>query len=158
MKSSHKFLFLLAASLAVPLLAMGAPAALFQGGGYGAGQERGGQRGPMSPDEELKRLTKQFNLTADQQSKIKPILEDQQKKMGDVRNDSSLDRQTMRSKMMQIRQDSNDQIRALLDDQQKAKFDKMEQQREDRMRGQRGGGPGGPNAGNSGGSAPAPQN
>lgn len=163
MKSSRKFLFVLATFLAVPLLAAGAPAAPYQGGGYGGGQGRGGQRGPMSPDEELKRLTKQFNLTADQQSKIKPILEDQQKKTEDVRGDSSIDRQTMRSKMMQIRQDSNDQIRALLDDQQKTKFDKMQQEREDRMQNRRGGpggqgAPGGSGGDNSGGNAPPPQN
>ena len=45
-------------------------------------------RGPMSPDDRLKQMTKDFNLTADQQTKIKPILVDSQKKMEDLRNDS----------------------------------------------------------------------
>ena len=48
----------------------------------------------------------------------------------------------MRQKMMQIRQDTNDQVRALLDDKQKEKFDKQEQERQDRMQNRRGG-PGG---------------
>lgn len=100
-------------------------------------------------------MTKDLNLTADQQSKIKPILVDEQKKMEDLRNDSSGDRQAMRGKMMQIRKDTSDQVRAVLDDKQKEKFDKQEQQREDRMRNGRGGGPGGDN---SGGNPPAPQN
>ena len=104
----------------------------------------------MSPDDRLKRMTKEFNLTADQQSKIKPILVDEQKKMEDLRNDSSGDRQAMRGKMMQIRQDTNDQVRALLDDKQKEKFDKQEQERQDRMQNRRGGGPGGPGGDNSG--------
>ena len=112
----------------------------------------------MSPDEQLKRMTKDFNLTADQQAKIKPILVDARKKMEDVRNDSSGDRQAMRQKMMQIRQDTNDQVRALLDDKQKEKFDKQEQERKDRMQNRQGGGPGGPGGDNQGGNPPPPQN
>ena len=158
MNSKRKYLWILTLLLAVPLLAVGATAAPYQGGGYGGGQGGGGRRGPMSPDDQLKRMTKDFDLTADQQAKIKPILVDAQKKMEDVRNDSSGDRQTMRQKMMQIRQDTNDQIRALLDDKQKEKFDKQEQERQDRPQNRRGGGSGGPGGDNSGGNAPAPQN
>jgi Spy/CpxP family protein refolding chaperone len=158
MNSKRIYLWILTLLLAVPLVATGAPAAPYQGGGYGGGQGGGGRRGPMSPDDQLKRMTKDFDLTADQQAKIKPILVDSRKKMEDVRNDSSGDRQTMRQKMMQIRQDTNDQIRALLDDKQKEKFDKQEQERQDRPQNRRGGGPGGPGGDNSGGNAPPPQN
>ena len=158
MNSKRKCLWILTLLLAVPMLAARAPAAQYQGGGYGGGQGEGGRRGPMSPDDQLKRMTKEFNLTADQQSKIKPILVAEQKKMEDLRNDSSADRQTMRGKMMQIRQDTNDQVRALLDDKQKEKFDKQEQERQDRMQNRRGGGPGGPGGNNPGGNPPPPQN
>jgi periplasmic protein CpxP/Spy len=158
MNSKRKYLWILTLLLAVPLVATGAPAAPYQGGGYGGGQGGGGRRGPMSPDDQLKRMTKDFDLTADQQAKIKPILVDAQKKMEDVRNDSSGDRPAMRQKMMQIRQDANDQIRALLDDKQKEKFDKQEQERQDMPQNRRGGGPGGPGGDNSGGNAPTPQN
>ena len=116
-----------AVALAMPLLAMTASAAQYQGG------PMGGRRGPMSPDDRLKQMTKDFNLTPDQQTKIKPILVDEQKKMEDLRNESAGDRQAMRSKMMQIQKDTNAQIRALLDDKQKEKFDKQEQEREQRM-------------------------
>jgi Spy/CpxP family protein refolding chaperone len=158
MNSKRKYLWILIFLLAVPMLAAGAPSAPYQGGGYGGGQGGGGRRGPMSPDDQLKRMTKDFDLTADQQAKIKPILVDAQKKMEDVRNDSSGDRPAMRQKMMQIRQDTNDQVRALLDDKQKEKFDKQEQERQDRPQNRRGGGPGGPGGDNSGGTAPPPQN
>jgi Spy/CpxP family protein refolding chaperone len=161
MNSKRKGLWILTLLLAVPMLASGAPAAPYQGGGPGGAQGEGGRRGPMSPDDRLKRMTKDFNLTADQQSKIKPILVDAEKKMEDVRNNSSLDRQTMRGKMTQVRQDTNDQVRALLDDKQKEKFDKQEQERQDRMRNRRGGGPGGPGGpggDNQGGNPPLPQN
>ena len=158
MNSKRKYLWILTLLLAVPMVATGAPAAPYQGGGYGGSQGGGGRRGPMSPDDQLKRMTKDFDLTADQQAKIKPILVDAQKKMEDVRNDSSGDRQAMRQKMMQIRQDTNDQVRALLDDKQKEKFDKEQQERQDRTQNRRGGGPGGPGGDNSGGNAPPPQN
>jgi protein CpxP len=147
MNSRPKCLWILTALLAAPMMAAGVPAAPYQGGGYGGGQRGGGRRGPMSPDEQLKRMTKDFNLTADQQAKIKPILVDEEKKMEDLRNDSGADRQTMRGKMMQIRQDTNDQVRALLDDKQKEKFDKEEQERADQTQNRRGG-PGGPGGGN----------
>ena len=112
----------------------------------------------MSPDDQLKRLTKDYNLTVDQQAKIKPILVDEQKKMEDLRNDSSVDRQTVRGKMMQIRQDTNDQVRAQLDDKQKEKFDKQEQERQERMQNRRGDGPVGPGRENPGGNPSPPQN
>jgi len=157
MNSNCKYFWILTLLLAVPMLAAGVPPEQYQGGGYGGGQEGGGRRGPMSPDDQLKRLTKDFNLTADQQAKVKPILVDTEKKMEAVRNDSSGDRQTMRQKLIQIRQDANDQVRALLDDKQKEKFDKQEQERQDRMQNRRGGGPGGP-GGDNPGDNPPPQN
>lgn len=159
MKHNRKLLCMLLTLLAIPLFAAGAPAATPQGSGPGGG----GRRGPMSPDEQLKRMTKDLDLTSDEQAKIKPILVDEQKKMEDLRNDSGGDRQAMREKMMQIRQDHRDHLRAVLDDKQKKKFDKQEQQREERMQGRRGGGSGGPGGqdgpgGANPGNDPPPQN
>jgi Spy/CpxP family protein refolding chaperone len=161
MNSKRKYLWILTMLLAVPMLAISALATTYQGGGYGGGQGGGPRREPMTPDEQLKRMTKNFNLTADQQTKIKPVLVDAQKKMEDLRNDSSVDRQTMRQKMMQIRQSTNDQVRSLLDDTQKEKFDKQEQERQQQMQNRQGGRPGGqggPGGDDQGGNAPPPQN
>ena len=157
MRLKHRGFWVLAFLLAVPFVASGAAAAPYQGGGYGGGNGGGARREPMTPDEQLKHMTKNFNLTADQQSKIKPILVDARKKMDDARSDSSGDRQAMRQKMMQIRQDTNEQFRAQLDDKQKEKFDKEEQVREGRMQNRRGGpgGPGGSGGDNTGGNPPA---
>ena len=160
MRSKRNYFWILTVLLAMPLLAVGTRATQYQGGGQGGpgGYGRGERRGPMSPDDRLKQMTKDFDLTADQQTKIKPILVDAQKKMEDLRNNSSGDRQSMRGKMQQIQQDSSTQIRALLDEKQQAKFDKMEQERQERMRNRRGRGPGGP--GGPGGNNPdgPPQN
>jgi periplasmic protein CpxP/Spy len=156
MTSKLKYLWLLVLLLTAPLIGANASAAQYQGGGPGGGQGRGGPRGPMSPDDRLKQMTKDLKLTDDQQSKIKPILADEQKQMEDLRNDASGDRQAMRGKMMDIRKATNDQVRAQLDDKQKEKFDKQEQEREDRMKNRRGPGPGGPDGDNP--PPPPPQN
>jgi Spy/CpxP family protein refolding chaperone len=163
MRSKRSYFWMLSVLLALPLAAIAAPAAQNQGGGqggYGGQGGGGGRRGPMSPDDRLKQMTKEFNLTADQQTKIKPILTDEQKKMEDIRNDSSGDRQSMRGKMIQVQQDTNTQVRALLDEKQQAKFDKIQQEREARMQNHHGGGPGGPGGpgDDSGGAPPPPQN
>ena len=155
MNANRKTLWVFAFLLAFPLFAATASAAPYQGVGYG--RPGGGRGGQMSPDQRLKRMTKELNLTADEQAKIKPILVDEQKKMQDLMNDSSNDRQAMRAKMMQLRKDTNDQIRALLDDKQKETFDKLEAERQERMHNRRGGGMGGPGGENPGG-GPSPQN
>ena len=148
MISNRRCAYLLALLLAVPLVAGGVVAAQRQGvqGGPRGQMGRGGRRGPMSPDERLKQMTKDFNLTTDQQTKIKPILEAEQKKMQDLMNDTSGDRESMRAKMQEIQKDASKQVRDLLDDKQKEMFDKQEQERQQRMRDRRGGagGPGGP--------------
>src|ERR1039458_7382836 len=119
MISKRRCIWILSLLLAMPFLAGSASAAQNQGGGGPRGQGGpGGPRGPMSPDARLKKMTKDFNLTSDQKVKIKPILEDEQKKIQDLRNDTNADRQSMRSKMMQIQQDTNTKIRATLDDKQ----------------------------------------
>jgi len=165
MRSNRSIYWALSLFLALPFLPASAPAAQYQGGGPGGGQgggqgggmRGGGPRGPMSPDDRLKQMTKDFNLTADQQAKIKPILVESQKKMEDLRNDSSGDRQAMRSKMMDIQKDTNTQIRAQLDDKQKDMFDKQQERMQNRQR--RGpGGPGGPGGDNSGMGGPSQNN
>jgi hypothetical protein len=97
-------------------------------------------------------MTKTFNLTADQQSKLKPILIDERKKIDDVRDNTSLERSTMFDRIKQIRQDTDAKVRALLDDKQKETFDKMQHEREDRMKNRQGG----PGEDNSGGNPPSP--
>ena len=124
-----------------------------QGGqpGQMGGQRMGGPRGPMSPDAQLARLTKELNLTQEQQDKIKPILEDQQKQMEALRNDSSVQGPDRRSKMMDIRKDHTDQIRNVLTSDQQTKFDEMQKRMMER------GGRRGPRGENGGGNPPPPQ-
>ncbi len=96
----------------------------------------------MSPDQRLQRMTQQLNLTADQQAKIKPILEQEQQQMQTLHGDTSMSQQDKWSKMQQIRQGTNDQIKAVLTPDQQQKFVQMTERHGPGM-GHGGMGPGG---------------
>ena len=153
MSFNRKYLWSLALLMVAALIPAGGFAAPPQGG---YGEDMGGRRGGPSPEQQLQQLTKTLRLTAEQQTKVKPILVDGRKKMNAVRDDSTLDRRAMFDKMMQIRKDTDDKVRTQLNDQQKDKFDKMLQERAERMQERSGGGAAGSSGDNSGGSAPAP--
>ena len=113
------------------------------GGGSGHGQ-------PMSADQRLQMMTKQLNLTPDQQQKIKPLLESESQQMQALHQDTSLSQEDRMSKMQQIRQGTNEQIKSSLNPDQQQKFDEMMSRR-----GHGHGDPGG--APPQGQSAPPPQ-
>jgi periplasmic protein CpxP/Spy len=106
-----------------------------QGQGYG-------HRGMMSPDEQLNHLTKALNLSSDQQTQIKPILENAHQQAMQIHQDQSLAQQDRFAKMQALHQDTNTKIEAVLNDPQKQKFEQMQAKRMEHMRG---------------GQAPAPQ-
>ncbi|MGA7316720.1 MAG: hypothetical protein WBX22_22435 [Silvibacterium sp.] len=83
----------------------------------------GGHRRTMDPDQQLARLTKRYNLSANQQGQIKPILMDQQRQMLLLRQDSSLAPDEKKAKMWGIHSDSNSKIEAVLNDDQKKQFE-----------------------------------
>ena len=116
---------ILPATLALGLALMGI-SAWAQMGTMGSGQE-GGQMGhrPMSPDQRLQMMTKKLNLSPDQQTKIKPILENESQQMQALHQDSSMSQEDRMSKMQQIRQSSNEQIKSNLNSDQQQKFEEM---------------------------------
>jgi hypothetical protein len=93
-----------------------------------APQEQGqGHRGMhMDPNRQLEHLTKTLNLTADQQTQIKPILTDRQQKMQALFQDQSLTREDRHSKAEAIQQDTKTRLEAALNDQQKQQFEEMQ--------------------------------
>src|SRR6202167_5932213 len=112
-----------------------------QGGGHG---QWGGHQ--QSPDEQVARMTKRYNLSSDQQAQIKPILANQQQQMQALRQDSSLSREDKMAKMKSIRDDSSSKIQAVLNDTQKQKFAQDQQRRQERMQEQSAAPAGGPSA------------
>ena len=117
--------FLRAATMACLLLgamavfAQEPPPAQPQGGG-------GWQRGQMpTPEQRLQRMTQALNLTEDQQAKIKPILENESTQMQSLRSDTSLSQADQRTKMRQIRENTNSQINPILTADQQKQYAEM---------------------------------
>jgi protein CpxP len=108
-----------------------------QAEGGGMGGHRGGHM--MDPDERLAKMTKRYKLTADQQSQIKPILQDEQQQMQSMRSDTTSSREDKRAKMQSMHQASTQKIEAVLTDEQRQKFDadqqKMQERRSEHMHG-----------------------
>jgi hypothetical protein len=112
-----------------------------QGGPGGGGPRR------MDPNKQLEHMTQALDLTADQQSQIKPVLIDRQQKLQTLFQDQSMSEDDRRAKARSVVEESNSKIESVLNDQQKQKFAAMQQH----MRR----GPGGPPPG---GAPPQPQN
>lgn len=83
-------------------------------------------------------LSKRLNLTADQQSKLLPIMSDRQQQMRAIFQDSSLSKENRIAKMKTVRKDSNAKIEALLTDQQKQNFEQLQQEMRQRAHNHRG--------------------
>jgi protein CpxP len=84
-------------------------------------------QGPHAPNpqQQLARLTKQLQLSADQQAKIGPILQSRDQQIQALRADTSLSPPDRRAKMMSIVQDSTKQVDALLTDAQRDQWKAM---------------------------------
>lgn len=80
----------------------------------------------MNPDAQLKHMTRQLDLSADQQAQIKPILESRQQQMQQLWQDQSMSRDERHQKMQAIQQDTSDKIEAVLNDTQKQKYESMQ--------------------------------
>ncbi len=117
--------------LAAGLISMAAPFAAAQANDNQSApppsQENGGHHhGPFDPAQRTQELTKKLKLTSDQQTKVQSILESEHSQMESLRQDSSVSQQDRHSKMMDIHQTSDTQIRALLDPDQQKKWDEMQ--------------------------------
>ena len=93
------------------------------------------QRGKKgySPEQQLERMTTQLNLTDAQKPKVKAVLEAQQKKMQEIRDET--DQDTRRTKMQDLRKDTEKKMKEILNEDQFKKYQEMMQRR-----GKKGGG------------------
>jgi Spy/CpxP family protein refolding chaperone len=126
-KNAIRFLivaFAFAAS-SLPALAQGAPA--------GATGESQGKPHLPSLDERVQHMTKMLNLSDDQQTKVKSILQDEHKQMAPLRQDTSLAPEDRHAKFQQIHGATAQKIREVLNDEQKAKFDQMQAEHKGHM-------------------------
>ncbi len=89
---------------------------------------------PPSIDDQVKMLAADLNLTDDQQSKIKTILQDQREHGMKIAQDPALPRDEKISKIHDLRANTISQVRATLtSDEQRQKFDAMVKAQEQKM-------------------------
>ena len=93
-------------------------------GGQGGGQGRG--RG-MSVDARMERLTTELSLTDAQKPKVKAVLEDTQKKMRELRDDSSLSQDQRREKFTALREEESKALKPILTPEQMEKYKNLPQ-------------------------------
>ena len=105
-----------------------------------APQQGQAMQGPRRGGDMTAMLTRELNLTPDQQTQVKAINDDSRSQMMALRNDTSTPQADKRAKMMDIRKSSDEKIRALLTDEQKTKFDAMQAKMQERMKQRRQGG------------------
>jgi Spy/CpxP family protein refolding chaperone len=94
------------------------------GPGQMGGPGKQGMRGGNFAD----RLTKELNLTPEQQTQIKPILEDTRSQMKALHEDTSLAPDQKKAKGKEIRDASNAKIKAFLTPDQQKKMDQMKKE------------------------------
>ncbi|MGC2112170.1 MAG: hypothetical protein WA655_21810 [Candidatus Korobacteraceae bacterium] len=144
------------ALLAISITCLGAmlyaqaPTGQDQSGGMqppSSGQEGHHRPGkPLTKDERLQRLTQTLDLTADQQQKIRPILENETQQMDTLRGDASIPRDQRWDKAKAIMDNTKSQIKPLLNPDQQKKYDEITSRRPAP----------GPGAGQGPGAPPAP--
>lgn len=99
-------------------------------------QKHGGQM--RSSDEMMQDLTTKLNLTADQQTKIKSIMDESHQQMRATMNDQSLSKEDKHAKMKSMHDSIHAKVREVLTDEQKPKFDAMVKDMENNMNGTHG--------------------
>ena len=87
------------------------------------------KKGGMSVEQRMERLTTELTLTDAQKPKVKAVLEDSQKKMTELRNDTALDQPQRREKFQALREEELKKMKAILTPEQYTKYEAMPQGR-----------------------------
>jgi protein CpxP len=87
---------------------------------------KGGKKG-YTVEQQMERLTEQLTLTDAQKPKVKAVLEEQQKKMQELRSET--DQDTRRTKMQDLRKETEKKMKEILNEDQFKKYQEMSQRR-----------------------------
>lgn len=74
-------------------------------------------------DSRIDRLSKELNLTAEQQAAIRPIMEDEVNKLKELRKKTGLNATERRAKLHELRQDTSNKMRSILTEEQRQKYE-----------------------------------
>ena len=86
-----------------------------------------GKRTPPTIEQQMDRLNTALTLTDEQKPKVKAVLEEQQKAMQKIREDSSLEQDARRTKMQDLRKEMNTKMKGILTEEQYKKYQDMPQ-------------------------------
>jgi Spy/CpxP family protein refolding chaperone len=90
-------------------------------------QTQGAGPSQSQVDETIAWLTESVNLTPDQQTKLRPILQGEVSQMTAVNNDATLTPEQKQQKMVDIRRSAGPQIQSILTPEQQQKLTQMRQ-------------------------------
>lgn len=82
-----------------------------------------------NPHRQAEKMAKKLGLSADQESKLEPILADRAQQMQSVHADTTLAPQDLHARVKSIRQDSDAKVEAILTDTQKQQYEQMKADR-----------------------------
>ena len=88
--------------------------------------KKGGKNRP-TVEQQVDTLTTALTLTDEQKPKVKAVLEDQQKKMQELRNET--DQDARRTKMQDLRKETETKMKAILTPEQNTKYQEMNQRK-----------------------------
>jgi Spy/CpxP family protein refolding chaperone len=129
----------------VLIVALAAPAQQTATGPRGTDKDEHGQRAAPSDvptvEEQLKVLTEKLDLTAEQRTKITPVLKELHDATQKILQDKSLSREERLAKVRPQRYKADKQMREILSDDQKKKLDQYEQGPHPEMHGNLSGAP-----------------
>jgi periplasmic protein CpxP/Spy len=134
MKQIRLLAFLATCLFALAALAQQNPPA------QGSGEHKHGQMGQQmgNVDEHVKELSTKLDLTADQQTKVKAILQENHEQMQAMMKDQSMSKEDKHAKMQSMHDSVHAKVREVLNDDQKKKFDAMVHDMESEMHSQHG--------------------
>ncbi|MEO6801084.1 MAG: hypothetical protein ABI178_14195 [Rhodanobacter sp.] len=84
------------------------------------------------PQQQARRLARKLQLTPEQETRIESILQKRAQQLAQTRGDGSADAVSQRSQLRSIRQDSEQQLRAVLSDNQLQQYQQLRQQAKQR--------------------------
>ena len=82
-------------------------------------------KAPPTRAERLKAVSEQLKLTDEQKEKIKPILQEERKKVRELRENKDLSRQDRVAKLKEIREDVGTKLKPILTPEQLEKWNKL---------------------------------
>ena len=99
----------------------------------------GAHMGPGNTDDLMKDLTTKLNLTTDQQSRVRAILDEHHQQAKATMDDQSMSKEDKHAKMKSMHDSVHSKVREVLTDEQKPKFDAMVKDMENNMHSQHSG-------------------